>query len=65
MYSENLSGSTVRLLTTTAHNEAVGLYEKLGFALVEAAPFGGPMPLIHHVHGVTDLTYEMKIKEDS
>jgi hypothetical protein len=55
-----LPGDTVRLLTTTAHVEAVGLFEKLGFTLVQKSPYWGPLPLMHHSHGVTDLHYELR-----
>ena len=56
------AGSTVSLNTTTSQVDACALYERrFGFRLADSVPFAGPLPLMHHQHGIRDLTYELKV----
>lgn len=52
----------LRLLSTDTNEEALGLYHKMGFKLVDKRPFPGPLPLMHHLHGVIDLIYELDLQ---
>ena len=50
-------------MTSSAQVEAIELYRKLGFTVYKISVVDGPLPLMHHTHGMEDFFFEYAVPD--